>query len=270
MRQGRGRLAKLSRQGTERGAALVVPPLRVILWHLPIQGIGQRTRLHRPNPHDAYAAPVCRSDDLPRPGWLVVALHGPRGIEQVGDDLDCSWRRVLVKRLHDRGRDTDTGDTPGPDTATGDELLKGRTHRLDKQAVGCPRDLVGARIRDDLIVQEEEVHPVELQAGQTLVETPLQQWQDLAGCPVADGTLGRYADAFRQSAPKGLAEHHLGFATAIARCHIEKGDASRPGLLHGRDRLLAGGWPPDLTRTATTEGEGTDVTELPKGSLLHG
>src|SRR5713101_563297 len=120
-----------------------------------------------------------------------------------------------------------------------------------------------------LIVQEEEVHPLELQAGQTRVETPLQQWQDLAGCPVADGTLGRYAYACRQSAPKGLAEYHLGFATAIARGHIEKGDACLPGLLHGRDRLLAGGWPPDLTNTATTEGEGTDVTKFSKGSLLH-
>src|SRR6267378_2482309 len=47
----------------------------------------------------------------------------------------------------------------------------------------------------------------------------------LAGCSVADRTLGRHAYACRQSAPKGLAEHHLGFATTIARCDIEKGDA---------------------------------------------
>src|SRR5215475_6835271 len=270
MRQRRWRLAKLTRQDTERGTALVVPPLRVVLWDLPIKGIGQRARLHRSNPHDAYAATVGRSDDLPRPGRLVIALHGPRGIEQVGHDLDDSWRRVIGERRDDRGRDTDAGEAPGPNAATSDELLQSRTHRLDKQAVGCPRDLVGARIRDDLIVQEEEVHPLEPHTGQTLVETPLQQWQDLVGCPVADGTLGRDAYAWRQSAPKGLAEYHLGFATTIARCHIEKGDASLPGRTHGRHRLLAGGWTPDLTNTATAEGEGTDVTELPKGSLLHG
>src|SRR6266852_7932504 len=264
MRQGRGRLVKLARQGTERGTALVVPPLRVVLWYLPIKGSGQRARLHRPNAHDADAAPVGRSDDLSRPGRLVIALHGPRGIEQVGHNLDGRWRRVLVERRDDCGRDPDPGNAPGPNAATGDELLQSRTHRLDKQAVGCPRGLVGARIRDDLIVQEEEVHPLELQAGQTLVETPLQQWQDLTGCPVADGTLGRDADACWQSAPKGLAEHHLGFATTIAWCHIEKGEACLPGLLHGRDRLLAGGWPPDLTNTATTEGEGTDVTKFSK------
>jgi hypothetical protein len=165
---------------------------------------------------------------------------------------------------------TDAGDAPGPDAATGDELLKGRTHRRDKEAAWCPWGLVGNLIRDDLIVQEEEVNPLEFHAGQALVETPLQQWQNLVGCPVADGTLGRHAHAFRQSAPKGLAEHHLGFATAIAWCHIEKGDARLPGLTHSRDRLLAGGWTPDLTSTATTEGEGTDVTEVPKGSLVHG
>src|SRR5712691_5033013 len=215
MRQGRWRLVKLSRQGTARGAALVVQPLRVIPCYLPIKGIGQCARLHRANPPDA-------------------------------------------------------SDTPGPNAATGDELLQSRTHRLDREAVGCPRDLVGARIREDLIMQEEEVHPVELQAGQALVETPFQQGQDLAGCPVADGTLGRDADACWQSAPKGLAEHHLGFATAIAWCHIEKGDARRPRLTHGRNRLRAGGWTPDLTNAAPTKGEGTDVTELPKGSLLHG
>src|SRR5881409_1262266 len=145
MRQGRGRRAKLSRQGTERGTALVVPPLRVVLWHLPIQGIGQRARLHRPNPHDAYAATVGRRDDLPRPGWLVVAPHGPRGIEQVGDDLDGSWRLVIVERRDDRRRDPDAGDAPGPDAATGDELLKSRTHRLDKEAARRPRSLVGGR-----------------------------------------------------------------------------------------------------------------------------
>src|SRR6266851_2160456 len=266
MRQGRGRLAKLSRQGTERGTALVVQPLRVVLWHLPIQGSGQRARLHRPNPHDAYAAPVRRRDDLPRPGRLFVALHGPRGIEQIGHDLDSSGRRVLVERRDDRRRDPDAGDAPGPDAATGDELLQSRTHRLDKEATGCPRGLVGSRIRDDLIVQEEEVNLLELQTGQALVETPLQQCQDLAGCPVADGTLGRHADAYWQLAPKGLTEHHLGFATTIARRHIEKGDARLPGLTHGRQRLRAGGWTPDLTRPATTEGEGTDVTKCPKGS----
>jgi hypothetical protein len=85
-----------------------------------------------------------------------------------------------------------------------------------KEAAWCPWGLVGSLIRDDLIVQEEEVNPLEFHVGQALVETPLQQWQNLAGCPVADGTLGRHAHAFRQSAPKGLAEHHLGFATAIA------------------------------------------------------
>src|SRR6266446_3190626 len=263
MRQGRWRLAKLARQGTESGTALVVQPLRVIPWYLPIKGIGQRARLHCPNPHDAYAATVRRSDDLPRPGRLVIALHGSRGIEQVGDDLDGSWRWVIVERRDDRGRDTDAGDAPGPNAATGDELLKRRTHRLDKEAVGCPRDQVSARIRDDLIVQAEEAHPLELHTGQTLVETPLQQWQDLAGCPVADGTLGRDADACWQSAPKGLAEHHLGFATTIAWCHIEKGDACLPGFTHGRERLLAGGGPPDLPNTATTEGEGTDITKFP-------
>src|SRR5438876_6346308 len=270
MRQGRGRLAKLSRQGTERGTALVVQPLRVVLWHLPIQGIGQRARLHRPNPHDAYAATVGRRDDLPRPGRLVIALHGPRGIEQVGHHLDGSGRRVIVERRDDRRRDTDAGDAPGPNTATGDELLKSRTHRLDKEAAWCPRGLVGGLIRDDLIVQEEEVHPIELHAGQALVETLFQQWQDLAGCPVANGTLGRHAYACRQSAPKSFADHELCLATAIARCHVEKGDASRPGLTHGCDRLLAGCWTPDLTSTATTEGEGTNVTKFPKGSLLHG
>src|SRR5262249_20384089 len=148
------RLAKLARQDTERGTALVVPPLRVVLWHLPIQGIGQRARLHRPNPHDAYAAPVGRRDDLPRPGRLVIALHGPRGIEQVGYHLDGRWRRVIVEHRDDRGRDTDTGDAPGPNAATGDELLQSWTHRLDKQAVRCPWDLVDARIWDDLIVYE--------------------------------------------------------------------------------------------------------------------
>src|SRR5215475_9232505 len=270
MRQRRWRLAKLSRQDTERGTALVVPPLRVVFWHLPIKGIGQRARLHGPNAHDAYAAPVCRGNDLPRPGRLVIALHGSRGIEQVSHYLDGRWRRVLVERRDDRGRDPDAGDAPGPNAATSDELLKRRTHRLDKQAVGCPRDLVGARIRNDLIVQEEEVHHVEPHTGQTLVETALQQGQDLAGCPVADGALGRDAYALRQSAPKGLAEYHLGFATTIARCHIEKGDASLPGRTHGRNRLLAGGWTPNLTNAATAEGEGTDVTEFPKGSLLHG
>src|SRR6266852_5767233 len=264
MRQGRGRLVKLARQGRERGTALVVPPLRVVLWYLPIKGSGQRARLHRPNAHDADAAPVGRSDDLSRPGRLVIALHGPRGIEQVSHNLDSSWRRIIVERRDDCGRDPDAGDAPGPNAATGDELLKSRTHRLDKEAVGCPRDLVGARIRDDLIMQEEEVHPVELQAGQALVETPFQQGQDLAGCPVADGTLGRDAYAWRQSVPKGLAEHHLDFATAIAWCHIEKGDARRPRLTHGRNRLRAGGWTPDLTNAAPTKGEGTDVTELPK------
>src|SRR6266852_6577861 len=269
MRQGRGRLAKLLCQGTERGTALVVPSLWVIPWHLPIKGSSQRARLHRPNPHDAYAAPVGRRDDLPRPGRLVVAPHGPRGIEQVGDDLDGSWRWVIVECLNDRGRDPDAGDAPGPNAATGDELLKSRTHRLDKEAVGCPRDLVGARIRDDLIMQEEEVHPVELQAGQALVETPFQQGQDLAGGPVADGTLGRDAYAWRQSAPKGLAEDHLGFARTIAGCHIKPGDASLPGRTHGRHRLVAGGGTPDLPNAATAEGEGTDVTELPKNSLLH-
>src|SRR5215471_8609648 len=270
MRQGRGRLAKLARQGTERGTALVVPPLWMILGHLAIKGLGQGARLHRPNAHDADAAPVGRRDDLSRPGRLVIALHGPRGIEQVSHHLDGSWHRVLVERRDDRGRDPDTGEAPGPNAATDDELLQRRTHRLDKQAVGCPRDLVGARIRDDLIVHEEEVHPLEPHAGQTLVETPLQQWQDLAGGPVADGTLGRNAYALRQSAPKGLAEYHLGFSTTIAGCHIEKSDASLPGRTHGRNRLLAAGWPPDLTNAATAEGEGTDVTELPKGSLLHG
>src|SRR5215510_8791311 len=267
MRQRRWRLAKLARQDTERGTALVVPPLRVVLWHLPIKGLSQRTRLHRPNPHDAYAATVCRSADLPRPGRLVIALHGPRGIEQVGHHLDGRWRRVLVERRDDRGRDTDAGDAPGPNAATGDELLKRWTHRLDKQAVGCPRDLVRARIRDDLIVQEEEVHPLEPHTGQTLVQTPLQQGQDFAGGPVADGTLGRDAYAWRQSAPKGLAEYHLGFATSIAWCHIETGDASLPGCTHSRNRLLAGDWTPDLTNAATAEGEGTDVTKFPKGSL---
>src|SRR5262249_19132270 len=168
------------------------------------------------------------------------------------------------------GRDPDTGEAPGPNAATGDKLLQHRTHRLDKQAVGCPRDLVGARIRDDLIVHEEEVHPVELQAGQALVETPLQQGQDLTGGPVADGTLGRDADAWRQSAPKGLTEDHLCFARALAGGHIEPGDASLPGRTHGRHRLRAGGWPPDLPNTATAEGEGTAVTELPKDSLVHG
>src|SRR5262249_25684865 len=184
------------RQNTESGTALVVPPLRVVLWHLPIKGLGERARLHRPNPHDAYAAPVGRRDDLPRPGRLVIALHGPRGIKQVGHHLDGRWRRVLVECRDDRGRDTDTGDAPGPNTATGDELLQRRTHSLDKQTVGCPRDLVGARIRDDLIGHEEEVHLLEPQTGQTLVETPLQQGQDLAGGPVADGTLGRDAYAW--------------------------------------------------------------------------
>src|SRR5215510_1948363 len=270
MRQRRWRLAKLARQDTEMGTALVVPPLRVVLWHLPIKGIGQRACLHCPNAHDAHAATVRRSDDLPRPGRLVIALHGPRGIEQVGHNLDGSWRRVIVERRDDRGRDPDAGDAPGPNAATSDELLKRRTHRLDKLVVGCPRDLVGARIRDDLIVQEEEVNPVEPHTGQTLVQTPLQQGQDLAGGPVANGTLGRDAYAWRQSAPKGLAEYHLGFATTIAGCHIEKGDASLPGRTHGGNRLRAGGWTPDLTNTATAEGEGTDVTEFPKGSLLHG
>src|SRR5712691_10848229 len=270
MRQGRGRLVKLARQGTERGTALLVPPLQVVLWYLSIQGIGQRARLHRPNAHDADAAPVGRSDDLSRLGRLVIALHGPRGIEQVGHHLDGRWRRVLVERRDDCGRDPDPGNAPGPNAATGDELLQSRTHRLDKQAVGCPRDLVGARIRDDLIVQEEEVNPVEPHAGQTLVQTPLQQGQDLAGGPVADGTLGRDAYAWRQSAPTGLAEDHLGFARTIAGCHIEPGDASLPGRTHGCHRLVAGGWTPDLPNAATAEGEGTDVTELPKNSLLHG
>src|SRR2546425_6471604 len=268
MRQGRWRLAKLSRQGTERGTALVVQPLRVVLWHLPIQGSSQRARLHRPNPHDAYAALVGRRDDLPRPGWLVIALHGPRGIEQIGHDLDSSGRRVLVERRDDRRRDPDAGNAPGPDAATGDELLQSRTHRLDKEAVGCPRGLVGARIRDDLIVHEEEVHPLELHTGQTLVETPLQQGQDLAGRPVADGTLGRYAYAWRQSAPKGLAEDHLGFATTIAGCHIETGDACLPGRTHGRHRLLAGGGTPDLTNAATAEGG--DFCTTPRTGALGG
>src|SRR5262245_20394400 len=196
MRQRRWRLAKLSRQGTERGTALVVPPLRVVLWHLPIKGLGQRARLHGPNPHDAYAATVCHSDDLPRSGRLVMALHGPRGIEQVGHHLDGSWRLGIFERRDDHGRDTDAGDAPGPNPATGDELLKRRTHRLDKQAVGCPQDLVGARIRNDLIVQEEEVNLLEPHMGQTLIETALQQGQDLAGGPVADGTLGRDAYAW--------------------------------------------------------------------------
>src|SRR5262245_13636358 len=270
MRQRRCRLAQLARQDAERGTALVVPPLRVVLWRLPIKGIGWRARLHRPTPHDTYAALVGRSDDLPRPGRLVIALHGPRGIEQVGHHLDGRWRRVIVERRDDRGRDTDAGDAPGPNAATRDEPLQSRTHRLDKQAVGCPRDLVGARIRDDLIVQEEEVHPLEPHAGQTLVETPLQQGQDFTGGSVADGTLGRDAYALRQSAPKGLAEYRLGFATTIAWCHIEKGDASLPGRAHGRNRLRASGWTPDLTNAATAEGEGTDVTEFPEGSLLHG
>src|SRR5262245_56823092 len=128
MRQRRWRLTKLARQDTERGTALVVPPLQVVLWHLPIKGLGQRPRLHGPNAHDAYAATVGRSDDLPRPGWLVIALHGPRGIEQVGHHLDGRWCRVLVERRDDRGRDPDTGDAPGPNAATGDELLKSRTH----------------------------------------------------------------------------------------------------------------------------------------------
>src|SRR6266852_1691166 len=174
MRQGRGRLAKLLCQGTERGTALVVPSLWVIPWHLPIQGSGQCARLHRPNPHDAYAATVGRRDDLPRSERLVVALHGPRGIEQVGHNLDGRWRRIIVERRDDRRRDTDAGDAPGPDAATGNELLTSRTHRLDKEAAGCPRGLVGGRIRNDLIVQEEEVNPLELHAGQAFVETPLQ------------------------------------------------------------------------------------------------
>src|SRR5437588_693355 len=79
--------------------------------------------------------------------------------------------------------------------------------------------------------------------------------------PVADGTLGRDVYAWRQSAPKGLAKDHLGFATTIARCHIEPGDASLPGRPHGRHRLVAGGWTPDLPNAATAEGESTDVTE---------
>ena len=90
----------------------------------------------------------------PRPGRLVIALHGPRGIEQIGHHLDGSWRRVLVERRDDCGRDTDAGDAPGPNAATSDELLHSRTHRLDKEAVGGPRDLVGARIRDDLAAAE--------------------------------------------------------------------------------------------------------------------
>src|SRR5215510_2151904 len=118
MRQRRWRLAKLARQDTERGAALVVPPLRVVLWHLPIKGLGQRARLHRPNPHDADAATVGRRDDLPRPGQLIIALHGPRGIEQVRHNLDSSWCRVLVERRDDRGRDPDASDAPGPNAAT--------------------------------------------------------------------------------------------------------------------------------------------------------
>src|SRR5262245_54246401 len=136
MRQRRWRLAKLARQDTERGAALVVSPLRVVLWHLPIKGLGQRARLHRPNPHDAYAATVCRSDDLPRPGRLVIALHGPRGIEQVGHNLDGSWRRVLVERRDDRGRDPDAGGDLGPNGATGDEVLIRRTKRHGHEVVG--------------------------------------------------------------------------------------------------------------------------------------
>ena len=79
MRQGRGRLVKLARQSTERGTALVVPPLRVVLWYLPIQGIGQRARLHRPNAHDADAAPVGRRDDLSRPGRLWATANVPQG-----------------------------------------------------------------------------------------------------------------------------------------------------------------------------------------------
>jgi hypothetical protein len=119
-------------------------------------------------------------------------------------------------------------------------------------------------------VQEEEVNPVEPHTGQTLIQTPLQQGQDLTGCPVADGTLGRDAYALWQAAPKGLVEYHLGFATTIAGCHIEKGDTRFPGLAHGRHRLRAGSWTPDLPNAATAERESTDVTELPKGSLLHG
>src|SRR5713101_2763474 len=206
------------------------------------------------------------------PTTIIATLNddpAPAAV-QVSHNLDSSWRRIIVERRDDCGRDPDTGDAPGPNAATGDELLKSRTHRLDKQAVGCPRDLVGARIRDDLIVQEEEVNPVEPHAGQTLVQTPLQQGQDLAGGPVADGTLGRDAYAWRQSAPTGLAEDHLGFARTIAGCHIEPGDASLPGRTHGRHRLVAGGGTPDLPNAATAEGEGTDVTELPKNSLLHG
>src|SRR5262249_62400843 len=137
-----------------RPAVRVAPPPGVARGHLPIKGIGQRACLHCPNAHDAYAATVRRSDDLPRPGRLVIALHGPRGIEQVGHNLDGSWRRVIVERRDDRGRDTDAGDAPGPNAATGDELLKSRTHRLDKEAVGRPPALVGARRRVDLAVQE--------------------------------------------------------------------------------------------------------------------
>src|SRR5438067_12950936 len=110
MRQGRGRLVKLARQGTERGTALVVPPLRVVLWYLPIQGSGQRARLHRPNAHDADAAPVGRSDDLSRPGGLVVAPHGRRGMEQVGHYLDSRGRRLIAVSRADCGWDPAPGD----------------------------------------------------------------------------------------------------------------------------------------------------------------
>src|SRR5262249_40871774 len=34
--------------------------------------------------------------------------------------------------------------------------------------------------------------------------------------------------------------------------------------------LRAGGWTPDLPNAATAKGEGTEVTKLPTGSLLHG
>src|ERR1700719_1851127 len=121
----------------------------------------------------------------------------------------------------------------------------------------------------NLTMEKEKVDAFQFRPGETLVKAALEARQDLLAGRVAEHTFGRYAHPVGEAAIEGRADDKFGFAFAVGRSEVEKGDAGLHGITYGGDRFVAAGRAPDLTDATAAKRKAAYLAEFSKCPFFH-